>query len=94
MQPDQVAPRGRPAEAKVFDVQTFIRNLEAHLDNAVPVQLDPETRIRDLPEWTSLQALLVVASFEWDYGVTISADEFAGAERVRDLFDLVVRRMP
>jgi acyl carrier protein len=93
-QPDQIAPRERSPEAKVIDVQAFIRNLEAHLDTAPPVRLDPETRFHELPEWTSLQALLVVASFEWDYGVTVSADEFARAEKIRDLFDLVVGRMP
>jgi acyl carrier protein len=94
MEPDRIAPQGRPEEVKVFDIETFVRNLEAHLDDPVPVRLDPETRFRDLPEWTSLRALIVVASIDWDYGVTISADEFAQAEKIRDLFDLVARRTP
>jgi acyl carrier protein len=75
------------------DVRTFIRNIERHFDSPIPGGLDTQTRFRDLPDWTSLQALIVAASFEWDYGVTISADEFLGAENIQSLYSVVIQRM-
>ena len=75
--------------AVTIEVQDFIENLERHLTSIAPRRLQSETRLRDLPEWDSLQALVVVASFDWDYGVTISSDEFAGAQTVQELHTLV-----
>ncbi len=72
--------------------QNFIANLERHLTNVEPGRLRSETCLRDLPEWDSLQALLVVASFSWDYGVTISSDEFAATRTISDLHALVTRK--
>jgi acyl carrier protein len=79
--------------ADVIDDQTFIRNLERHLDKPVAEGLASDSRLKDLPDWDSLKALLVVASLDWDYGVTISADEYAGAETIRDLYALVSQKI-
>jgi acyl carrier protein len=76
-----------------IEVQHFIENLERHLTSVAPGRLQSDTCLRDLPEWDSLQALVVVASFDWDYGVTISADEFAGTRSIRDLHDLVTKKL-
>ncbi len=80
-------------ETNVLDVQTFARNIERHFDSPIPGGLNAETRFRELPDWTSLQSLIVVASFECDYGVTISADEFLGADTVQALYRVVIQRM-
>jgi acyl carrier protein len=77
----------------VIEIGNFISNLERHLTQVAPRRLETETRLRDLPEWDSLQALIVVASVDWDYGVTISGDEFAGTQTIRDLHALVVQKM-
>ncbi len=76
-----------------IEVQHFIENLERHLTTVAPGHLHSETCLRDLQEWDSLQALVVVASFDWDYGVTISADEFAGTRTIRDLHALVTQKL-
>ena len=77
----------------MIELQEFVSNLERHLINVVPGHLQTATTLRDLPEWDSLQALVVVASFESDYGVTISGDEFAETHTIQDLHALVVQKM-
>ncbi len=76
-----------------LDVQTFARNLERYLESPLPEGLDAKARFEDLPGWTSLQALIVVAGLERDFGVTVSEDEFREACTVQDLYRIVVRRM-
>lgn len=76
-----------------LDVQTFASNLERYLENPVPGGLDITTPFQDFPGWTSLQALIVAAGLESDYGVTISSDEFREAKTIQDLYRVVVRRM-
>lgn len=76
-----------------LDMATFVRNLERYLEKPFPQGLDRETPFVDLPEWSSLQALLVVAGFELDYGVSISADEFRAVKTVEQLYSVVARKM-
>ena len=76
-----------------IEVQTFIQNLEHHLTNIEPGRLESDTCLRELPEWDSLQALVLVASFDWDYGVTISGDEFAATRTIGDLHALVTQKL-
>lgn len=80
-------------QGRAVDLQTFIRNLARDFDHVDPERLDANTRFLDMPDWTSLQALIVVVGFERDYGVTMSEDEFRGAETLEDLHGIVVRKM-
>lgn len=75
------------------DLATFIRNLEREFDGGIPGGLHPAHRLHNLSDWSSLQALMVVAGFERDYGVTISAADLDRAETVADLYHIVVDRI-
>lgn len=70
----------------------FIHNLEQQFQRPIPGGLQAGTRFRDLEEWTSLQALVVISSFDWDYGIIVSAFELQDAHTIQDLFDLVTRK--
>jgi acyl carrier protein len=76
-----------------IDIEAFIRGIERQLDAPIPGGLAAATRFRELADWTSLQALTVVASFEWDYGVNLSAAEFGRVETIGELYDMVIARM-
>jgi len=80
-------------DERLVDVDTFIRNLEPDLGVPSPGGLHATTRFRDVADWTSLQALIVVAGFERDYGVTIPGEELSQAVTIEDLYAVVVRRM-
>ena len=74
-------------------IDQFLSNLEQQFQNPIPGGLTGETIFRDLEEWTSLQALIVISSFDWDYGVTISADELRKASTIDDLYILVTNKI-
>jgi acyl carrier protein len=79
--------------SNVIDIGTFLRNVEREFDSPIPGGLQPEMCFRDLADWTSLQALIVVAGFERDYGVTISAEDLSRAETLQDLYGVVLERI-
>lgn len=51
--------------------------------------LTDNTELRKIPTWSSLNALLLVARINQDFGVMISAVELANLVTVRDLFELI-----
>ncbi len=47
-----------------------------------------QTRFRELEEWSSMQALLVIAAIDEHFGITIPEKEFRAATTVNDLYQL------
>lgn len=75
------------------DVQTFMVHFARQFDALDPGTITAATRFMELPDWTSLQALIVVASFEHEYGVTMSADELRGSQTLGDLHAVVAEKL-
>ncbi len=75
--------------AQEMQLDTFIEKLEEQFEELEKGTLKADAEFRQLEEWTSMQALVVIASFDWEYGVTITADELKGATTVMDLYKIV-----
>jgi acyl carrier protein len=71
------------------DAAVFIAKFEAQFQELQPGEVTLATEFRQLAEWSSMQSLIVIASFDWEYGVTLSAEELMAARTVEDLFGIV-----
>lgn len=75
------------------DLDTFLRNFEEQFDEVEPQSLTGDAVFRDLEEWSSMQALIVITSFDEHYGITLNGEEIKSATTLQDLFDLVTSKM-
>jgi acyl carrier protein len=48
--------------------------------------INAEVRFRELDEWSSMQALILIAAVDEHFGVTLPEKEFRKANTVEDLF--------
>lgn len=74
------------------DISTFIKKIEAEIDELSPGALQPETNYRDIPEWSSMHALIIIALSETDYDVTLSGEDLRKCLTVQNLYDLIKSR--
>ena len=51
--------------------------------------LTPETRFRELEEWSSLVALLVITMVDEEYGIVLPPEEMRQTQTIQELYDLV-----
>lgn len=51
-------------------------------------QLAANVKFRELEEWSSMQALIVIAAVDEHFGVTLPEKEFRKAETFQDLYNL------
>ena len=72
-----------------IDPVVFIQKFAAQFEALAAESVSMDTEFRQLPDWTSMQSLVVIASFDWEYGATLSAEELKTATTVGDLFALV-----
>lgn len=72
-----------------IDPAVFVAKFEAQFQELNSGEVTLDTEFRQLAEWSSMQSLIVIASFDWEYGVTLSAEELMAARTVGDLYAIV-----
>ena len=71
--------------------EDFLKTFSENFDQSSSV-IDLSTSFRDLEEWSSMQALIVIASIDEHFGITIPEREFREAKTVLDLFNLTISK--
>lgn len=72
-----------------MDEKKFIENFVSIFDDVEVNTVSMETNFREIGEWSSLAALVLLTVLEDEYGVALNNKELTGAKTVKDIFDLV-----
>ena len=76
-----------------MDIKEFIQNFADQLDDTNAEVLTPETKFRQLDDWSSLAALSIIAMVDEEYGVILNANDMSSAVTITDLFNIVKSKM-
>ena len=76
-----------------MDIQEFIDNFAGQLDETTVDQLSAETRFRELPDWSSLAALTIIAMIDDEYDIVLKGEEMRSAKTIGELFNIVVSKL-
>ena len=72
-----------------MEIKEFIQHFAEQLDDTDVNELTPETKFRDLEEWSSIIGLSIILMVDEEYGITIGADDMKQAETIGELFNIV-----
>lgn len=72
-----------------MELKDFVQNFANQFDETDVEMFSPETKFRDLEEWSSIIGLSIILMVDEEYGITIGADEMKQAETIEDLFNVV-----
>lgn len=72
-----------------MEINEFIANFADQFDETDASVFTPETKFRELEEWSSLIALSVIAMVDEEYDVTLKGDDMRAAQTIEDLFNAV-----
>ena len=73
-----------------MELNQFIENFAAQFEDTDASVFTPETKFRDLDEWSSLIALSIMAMVDEEYDVTLKGDDIRNSVTIQDIFDKVV----
>lgn len=73
-------------------INEFIEKFAEVLDDTDVSVLEPETKFRELDEWSSLTALGVIAMADEEFDVELTGNEMRGANTIKELFDLITSK--
>lgn len=74
-------------------IETFTEKLEAEFDELEPGTLQPDTSFKDLDEWSSMHALIIIALIDTEYDVVLTGDDLSELSTVKELYDMVKSRI-
>lgn len=74
-------------------VQELIAKIEHEIEELPQGALQPDTHFRQLPEWSSMHALIIIALAETEYNVTLSGNDLRSCATVSDLHRIIESRM-
>lgn len=73
-------------------IEEFTRKLEQEFDEIEPGSLNPETNYRDIKNWSSMYALIIIAFADANYDVMLNAADLKSTETIKDLFQAVIAK--
>lgn len=73
-------------------IEDFIKKIEDEFDELEPGKLKPESVFREMFDWNSINALVLIAMVKTEYDVTLNADDLVKSKTVKDVFDLIQAR--
>lgn len=76
-----------------MSIDDFIQKIEGEIEELPKGSLKAETHYREIPEWSSMHALILIALCETDYDVTLTGEDMRSCNTVNDLYTLVKSRM-
>ena len=75
-----------------MELNDFVKNVKDQLEDEVE-NFGPETKFRELDEWSSLLTLSIIAMIDDEYNVIVKADDIKSCITIEDLFNLVKQRI-
>lgn len=75
-----------------MEIQELISKIEIEFENLEPGTLKPETSFRDLKEWSSMHALILIALVDTEYNVTMTGNDLRAISTVNDLYQFILSK--
>jgi acyl carrier protein len=72
-----------------MEITDFIEKLEVEFEEIEKGTLNSTTNFRDIDEWSSMHALIIIALIDVEYEVTVKGEDLVKMETIQDLFDFV-----
>lgn len=72
-----------------MNVNEFVKKFANQFEETDFAVFSPETKFRELDEWSSLIALSVIVMLDEEYGIQIENKDFKNLETIADIVDYV-----
>ncbi|MCX7729241.1 MAG: acyl carrier protein [Bacteroidia bacterium] len=74
-------------------IQEFTQLLEKEFEDLTPGTLTPQTNYRDIPNWSSMHALIIIAFVDANFGVELTASDLRSTQTIEDLYTIIQSKL-
>lgn len=77
----------------MISLDEFVKNIEEEIEDLEPGVLTATVNYRDLENWSSMYALIIIAYIDTEFDVTVSGEDLRECSTVGSLYELVKSRV-
>jgi len=75
-----------------MEIERFVKEFAEQFIETDADAITTETVFREIPEWSSLIALSIIAMVDTEYGIKLKGNDLRVAKTVQDVYDIVKSR--
>lgn len=75
-----------------MNMKDFLANFASQFEETDLSEFTPDTKFRELEEWSSLVALSIIAMADEEYDVRLKGEDIRNVETIGDLFHIIQSR--
>ena len=72
--------------------QQFLEKFISQFEETDPTKISLDTNFREIEEWSSMMALVIIAMVDEEIGVTLTGDDIRNSITVQDLYNIIVAK--
>jgi acyl carrier protein len=72
-----------------MELSTFVSNFAEQFEETEDSLFTSETKFKDLEEWSSLVALMLISMIDEEYNIKTTGDDIRKVSSIQELFDIV-----
>ncbi|MCB0401881.1 MAG: hypothetical protein KDD41_07345 [Flavobacteriales bacterium] len=76
-----------------MDIDGFIKKVEAEIEDLEPGTLTADKDYREIEQWSSMYALILIAMIDTEYGVTLTGEDLKKTYTLRDLYHTIQSKL-
>lgn len=76
-----------------MELNEFVAHFAEQFDETDASVFTPETRFREIDEWSSLIGLSVIAMVDEEYDVALKGDDVKNSNTILDLYNIVSSKL-
>ena len=76
-----------------MELQDFVQHFAEQFDETEMSVFKPDTKFREINEWSSLLALSIIAMADEEYEVKLTGEDIRNSQTIEDLFNIVKTRV-
>lgn len=77
----------------MISAEEFTKQLAAEFEDVDPDTISPDTNYRDIKNWSSMYALIIIAFVDANFDVQLNADNLKHTQTVKDLYNVVCEKL-
>ena len=77
----------------LMTIEEFIEKVEAEFPDLEPGKLLPDSIYREVLNWSSINALILIALVATEYDVIIAAEDLRSTVTLRELFNIIQEKL-
>lgn len=76
----------------MISIEEFTSQLASEFEDIDPNTITPNTNYREIKNWSSMYALIIIAFVDANYDVQLNAENLKNSQTIKDIYDIIVSK--